>query len=165
MKKPWLAFLLNFLFAGAGLAYLGNWGWAVLNFITVIALGFVLVAVAPDSLGPASAGLAAASGGLAMAVAQSMNAKTSSRVIGQQAYPTVQQPRASFVPPQPGASDPAFAAGARARSCEVCGALVGSSKFCAHCGSQLQPANQCAGCGAAFQPPAKFCPDCGRKVG
>jgi hypothetical protein len=28
MKKPWLAFLCNFLLAGAGFAYLGKWSWA-----------------------------------------------------------------------------------------------------------------------------------------
>ena len=31
MKKPWLAYLLNVLLPGAGLAYLGKWGWAVMN--------------------------------------------------------------------------------------------------------------------------------------
>ena len=29
MKSPWLAFLLSFLVAGAGFAYLGKWTWAI----------------------------------------------------------------------------------------------------------------------------------------
>ena len=39
MKKPWLAFLLSFLLAGAGLWYLGR-GWAgVVNLLLAIAIG------------------------------------------------------------------------------------------------------------------------------
>ena len=41
MKKPWLAFLLNFVFPGVGLAYLGKWGRAVMNFFGFILAGYL----------------------------------------------------------------------------------------------------------------------------
>ena len=75
MKKPWLAFLRNFLFAGAGFAYLGQWMWAVVNFFVAVALGFVIVHYIPASLSTASAVVAAVNGSIAMSAAKSMNAK------------------------------------------------------------------------------------------
>lgn len=39
MKKPWLAFLLSFLLAGAGLWYLGRLWPAVINLLLAIAIG------------------------------------------------------------------------------------------------------------------------------
>jgi hypothetical protein len=35
MKRPWLAFVFSLLIPGAGLAYLGKWKWALLNFVLV----------------------------------------------------------------------------------------------------------------------------------
>lgn len=170
MKKPWLAFLLNFLLAGAGLAYLGMWGWAVLNLAVVLLLGFVLAATAPDSIGPLSAGLAAASGGLAMALAQSMNAKGASPKIGQQFQPAGPPP---YFPPLPAQPFPA-----RARFCGDCGADAGASKFCPQCGSQmheaapepfpfpeLPPLPVAASSPGVAGARAKFCGDCGADAG
>lgn len=77
MKKPWVAFLLNFLVAGAGFAYLGKWAWAGINFIAAIALGFAIYHFSPESLNIASTVVAATSGSLAMSAAKSMNAKLS----------------------------------------------------------------------------------------
>src|SRR5579871_5322494 len=91
MKKPWVAFLLNFLLPGAGLAYLGKWGWAVFNFVVVLILAFLLAAaVPPDSLGAVSAGLGAASGSLAMSMAGGMNAKANARPMVAAANPAWQ---------------------------------------------------------------------------
>ena len=42
MKKVWLAFLLNFVLPGAGLAYLGRWGLAGMNVLAVLSLGMAL---------------------------------------------------------------------------------------------------------------------------
>jgi hypothetical protein len=173
MKKPWLAFLLNFLFAGAGLAYLGMWAWAVLNLVIVLTIGFVLAATAPDSIGPLSAGLAASSGALAMAVAQSMNAKASAQGVVQQSYPAA--PPLNFPPPP----HQALPARSRAKFCGDCGAEVGTSKFCPQCGSQVQatapeplpvpdpPAQPVTVSGSAEASGArvKFCGDCGADVG
>jgi ABC-type polysaccharide/polyol phosphate export permease len=75
VKKPWLAFLLSFLVAGAGFAYLGKWTWAILNFSAAIAVGLVVYRFSPDSLSIASTAVAAASGSLAMAAAKTMNTK------------------------------------------------------------------------------------------
>jgi uncharacterized membrane protein YjjP (DUF1212 family) len=77
MKKPWIAFLLNFLVAGAGFAYLGKWAWAGINFGAAIAVGIVLYYLSPDSVSTASIVVAATSGSLAMSTAKSMNAKLS----------------------------------------------------------------------------------------
>ena len=75
VKKPWLAFLLSFLIAGAGFAYLGKWTWAILNLSGAIAVGLVVYRFSPDSLSMASTVVAAASGSLAMTAAKTMNAK------------------------------------------------------------------------------------------
>lgn len=40
-KSEEITALLNFLFPGAGFAYLGQWGWAVLNFIAFVILVMV----------------------------------------------------------------------------------------------------------------------------
>lgn len=76
MKKPWLAFLLNFLLAGAGLAYLGLWLWAVVNLLVTVACGFGMFFYVPASqqswieiLLPVINGI------IAQAIAQSKNAK------------------------------------------------------------------------------------------
>lgn len=75
MKKPWLAFLLNFLIAGAGFAYLGKWIWAGINLVGSIAVGIVFVHYAPDSINIVSMVIGALNGGIASSAAQSMNAK------------------------------------------------------------------------------------------
>jgi hypothetical protein len=74
VKKPWVAFLLSFLVAGAGFAYLSKWTWAILNLSGAIAVGLVVYRFSPDSLSIASTAVAAASGSLAMTAAKTMNA-------------------------------------------------------------------------------------------
>lgn len=147
MKKPWLAFLLNFILPGAGLAYLGKWGWALLNFVAVLILGFLLASAVPsDSLGAVSAGLGAASGALAMSLAGGMNAKANARASG------VPAPALYGISPvlgtgggPPNAAPPAVSAqpaSPRAKFCGKCGAPASSAKFCGECGSPIRPANQ-----------------------
>ena len=76
MKKPWLAFLLNFLLAGLGFAYLGKWKWAALNFFGIIlAAVFLLRFIPSDYSSAVSAGVAAMNGAIAMQVANAMNAQ------------------------------------------------------------------------------------------
>ena len=76
MKKPWLAFLLNFLLAGAGIAYLGKWGWAFVNLILVVALAVVLTRFVPsEQLGWVYMAVPVVNGVLAQSLAQSRNAK------------------------------------------------------------------------------------------
>ena len=75
MKKPWVAFLLNFLLSGAGFLYLRKWKWAAINFFGAIAVGIVFVHYAPDRLSIVSAAIAALNGGIASSVAKSTNAK------------------------------------------------------------------------------------------
>lgn len=76
MKKPWLAALLSFLIVGAGLAYLGKWKWAAINFFGVIAVALVLNRFSPDSLSWVAPGLAAGSASAALQAAKAMNQKT-----------------------------------------------------------------------------------------
>ena len=48
--------------------------------------------------------------------------------------------------------------------CTECGAeSAAGAKFCAECGARLGPA-ACASCGAALTPGAKFCAECGTPV-
>jgi TM2 domain-containing membrane protein YozV len=79
MKKPWLAFLLSFLIAGAGFLYLGKWKWAVINFLGAIAVGIVVAYTIPDQASTVAAGVAVVSGGIAANVARSMNSKQQMR--------------------------------------------------------------------------------------
>ena len=105
MKKPWLAFLLNFLLAGAGLAYLRLWLWAVVNLVGVLFLGFVLTRyVAADQLGWVFIALPVVNGILAQAVAQSMNAKLKLQMSQQQSPQTGQQSSGGPLPPSGGAT-------------------------------------------------------------
>jgi predicted amidophosphoribosyltransferase len=184
MKKPWLAFLLNFLIPGAGLAYLGMWGWAVLNLVVALLLGVVMAAAAPDAIGPLSAGLAAASGGLAMALAQNTNAKAPLQNAG---LPPQPAGAPAYFPPLPVRASPVRV---RAHFCGFCGADAGSSKFCPQCGSPMHAAapeprplpdppalpvtvpspvlagaraQYCGNCGADVGA-SKFCPQCGAKA-
>lgn len=75
MKKPWLAFLLSLLVAGAGIAYLGKWGWAVLNLAAALAVGVLLVLYAPNLLNMAYIVVPVINGSIAMSIANDMNAK------------------------------------------------------------------------------------------
>lgn len=75
MKKPWLAFLLNFLLAGAGIAYLGKWRWAAIDLVVSIAIGIVLAYRFPDALTIAGTVIPVTNGVLAMQLAQQMNLK------------------------------------------------------------------------------------------
>lgn len=56
--------------------------------------------------------------------------------------------------------------------CAGCGATVPPGRFCSACGSQLAapepaktPGTFCTGCGSPLNPDAKFCGQCGGKVG
>ncbi len=80
MKKPILAFILSFLFPGAGLIYLGKWKWGILNFFIVLFISFLLAFILPESvlekyMSPISAGMAGGSGGIAMALAKQINSR------------------------------------------------------------------------------------------
>lgn len=50
MKKPGLAFFLSFILPGAGLAYLGKWKWALLNFGGVLLLGVLMSFFLPEAV-------------------------------------------------------------------------------------------------------------------
>jgi hypothetical protein len=75
MKKPWLAFLLNFLISGLGFAYLGKWAWAVINLVAALAVGIGIYYVVPNSVNMASVVVGVINGSIAMSVANAMNAK------------------------------------------------------------------------------------------
>src|SRR5271170_868270 len=75
MKKPWIAFILNFLVAGAGFGYLRKWAWTGINFVIAIPTGIIVYHFSPDSPNTASVIVAAASGSFAITTAKTMNAK------------------------------------------------------------------------------------------
>lgn len=74
MKNPTLAFLLSLFLPGAGLCYLGKWGWGVVNLLVVLAIGMAVVYLFNGSyahyLKDVSVGMASGSGALAMAAAK-----------------------------------------------------------------------------------------------
>lgn len=78
MKKPMLAFTLNFFLPGAGLAYLGKWKWAAINLGVVLALGLILAFIMPedffvDAVRYLAMACFGGSGGLAYTLARRMN--------------------------------------------------------------------------------------------
>ena len=80
MKKPFVAFLLSFLLPGAGLAYLGKWKWAIINFILVLLVGVLAAFLLPDDIFDRymrfiALGCSVGSGGLAQQLAVQMNQK------------------------------------------------------------------------------------------
>jgi membrane protease subunit (stomatin/prohibitin family) len=51
-------------------------------------------------------------------------------------------------------------------SCPSCHApLATQAKFCPNCGAKIGAAGFCTSCGAKLQPGAKFCAECGNKAG
>src|SRR5882724_2662871 len=89
-KKPWVAFILSILLAGAGLAYLGKWGWAVLNLFVAFGIGVAIALTYPDISGPVGIGVCVASGVLAKTMAYEHNKKFAApQETGMQAPPPV----------------------------------------------------------------------------
>ena len=77
-SKPWLAFLLSFILPGAGLAYVGSWFAALVNFgvVHLILLGIVFAIDVPflqEQLHYVFLVLAAGSAGYAHSVAVALN--------------------------------------------------------------------------------------------
>ena len=98
MKKPWLAFVLNFLLAGAGMAYLGMWAWAVVNLIVALAAGVCMALFVPSSqLGWLEIVLPVVNGVIAQTVAKTMNAKLQSQQDRVQSLPSSQSPQSGGV--------------------------------------------------------------------
>jgi hypothetical protein len=78
MKSPTIAFTLSFFLPGAGLWYLGRWGWGFVNLLAVLAIGIIAAfalseEVFDSSIRYIALGCAGGSGGLAMALAQQAN--------------------------------------------------------------------------------------------
>jgi hypothetical protein len=77
-KNATLAFTLNFFLPGAGLWYLGLFGWGLLNFLAVLGIGIVAALILPDdvfdrNIRILSVMCSSGSGGLAMAITQQRN--------------------------------------------------------------------------------------------
>lgn len=84
MKQPFLAFLLSFLFPGAGLWYLRRWRWGFINLAIVLALGSILAATLPEGTFLRYAhyvaiGCGGASAAIAELVAKRMNERRGSQ--------------------------------------------------------------------------------------
>ncbi|QIF05594.1 hypothetical protein [Roseimicrobium sp. ORNL1] len=80
MKNPIVALLLSFFIPGAGLAYLGNWKDAIINFVIVFVIGvaafFLLPAETWARFGQyIMFACAGGSGGIAYGRAKAMQAK------------------------------------------------------------------------------------------
>jgi hypothetical protein len=78
MKRTSVAFLLNFLLPGAGLAYLGKWKWAIINLAIVLLVGILATFLLPEDIFDryiryVAFGCAGGSGGLAQQLATQMN--------------------------------------------------------------------------------------------
>jgi hypothetical protein len=136
-KKPWVAFLLSILLTGAGLAYLGKWGWAALNFLAAIAIGVGAALVSPDLATPVGIGVAVGSAVLAKNLAEKMNkelaARSATPELNLPPVPAPPQPTPSTTIPQPVMADPGTVL------CVNCGTKTEVANFCAECGAPLTP--------------------------
>ena len=74
MKKPGLAFVFNFLLAGAGLAYLGMWVWGVVNLVVTLVIAYMVIQYAPEQIGLAGTVVPIVNGVLALSIARAKNA-------------------------------------------------------------------------------------------
>jgi hypothetical protein len=196
MKKPWLAFLLNILFPGAGMVYLNKWGWAVLNLVGVI-LGWFLAGVviglvdpenASSDIKPVGTLVTLVSASIAMAVAQSMNAKLRTQGGVQQTNPPVQAvpygmpqvqyaaPSVAPMPPPPYISDAALGQQPGFHNAPYAAhASIPVSNYPVPEAAIPQPAGAssplpipgrskfCGECGAPVGN-TKFCPECGKPL-
>ncbi len=70
-KKLWVAFGLNYLLGGAGLAYLGMWRAAVMDFAATAIIAALIAIYAPDQVRIAVWLVPIANGVLAAVIAQS----------------------------------------------------------------------------------------------
>ncbi|NOZ06914.1 MAG: SPFH domain-containing protein [Chloroflexi bacterium] len=69
------------------------------------------------------------------------------------------------VPPAAAAGAAAAAAGVGTISCSNCQAILpANAKFCSNCGAKIGGAMICSNCHAELAPDAKFCTQCGTKV-
>jgi hypothetical protein len=114
-KKPWVAFLLSILLTGAGLAYLGKWGWAVLNLLAALGIGYAAVMVYPEVAVPVGFGVLAGSAVMAP-VTPAISVSTES----------------NFSKP----AEPIFVKTTTV-VCAKCGSTTEVANFCAECGAPL----------------------------
>ncbi len=141
-KKPWVAFLLSILLTGAGLAYLGTWGWAVLNLLAAIVAVAIAGYISPDLAAPVGIGIACGSAVLAKNMAQKMNQELAARSVSAPPNGTpisvapapVLEANPASKPPQPVRVNPTSIL------CTKCGTMTEMANFCAECGAPLAPA-------------------------
>ncbi len=130
-KKPWVAFLLSILLTGAGLAYLGKWGWAILNFVAAVGIGVLVALTFPDASSPVGIGILVGSAVMAKTLAEKMN---------KEALVTVPQPVGMMpsapviVVPEPKPVEPII--------------VNPTTVVCPKCSSTTEPGNFCSECGA-----------------
>ncbi len=130
-KKPWVAFLLSILLTGAGLAYLGKWGWAALNLLTAIAIGVVLAFTFPDAASPVGIGVLVGSAVMAKNLAEKMNKESAPQnVLMPQTTPVITVSKENK-PAEPVLVKPATVV------CAKCKATTEVANFCAECGAPL----------------------------
>lgn len=133
-KKPWVAFLLSLLLTGAGLAYLGKWGWAVLNFLAAFGIGVAVGFIYPNGITAVSIGVWTGSAVLAKNVAEKLNRESAaSQSAGMQAPPPVITVSADIKAPEP------IMVKSATVLCPKCGANAEVANFCSECGAPLTP--------------------------
>ncbi len=132
-KKPWVAFLLSILLTGAGLAYLGKWGWAALNFVIALGIGIVVALTYPDAASPIGIGILVGSAFMAKNLAEKMN-KENAAVPAQ--FTGMEPPPAITVSQENKLAEPIFVKQTSV-ICPKCGVTTEVANFCAECGAPL----------------------------
>ena len=131
-KKPWVAFLLSILLTGAGLAYLGKWGWAALNLFAALGIGIAVALTFPNVASPVGIGVLVGSAVMAKNLAEKMNKEAVAAAPAQ--YTGMEPPVPVIVLPEPKPVEPIL--------------VKPSTAVCAKCGSTTEPGNFCSECGA-----------------
>jgi hypothetical protein len=133
-KKPWVAFLLSILLTGAGLAYLGKWGWAALNFVAALGIGILVALTFPDASSPVGIGILVGSAVMAKNLAEKMNKES---IVGVPAESTgMMAPAPVIVVPEPKPVEP-IVVKPSTLVCPKCGSTTEPCIFCCECGSPL----------------------------
>lgn len=133
-KKPWVAFLLSILLTGAGLAYLGKWGWAILNFIAALGIGIAVALTYPDASSPVGIGILVGSAVFAKNLAVKMNQESAV----QPQYAGMQPPSPPVIVVESKPVEPILVKPVTIL-CSKCGANAEAANFCSECGAPLTP--------------------------
>jgi hypothetical protein len=134
-KKPWVAFALTILLTGAGLAYLGKWGWAVLNLVAALGIGIAMAFIYPNAASAVGIGVLTASAIMAKNLAEKMNQEA--LILAPAQYAGMMPSSPVITVSQEFTPAPIIVVKPTMAVCPKCGSTTEPGNFCSECGVLL----------------------------